>query len=166
MPRQKQTKRAENSQETPEWLESFINKQEEISRRREEEHRKREEESQKRILELQEQLLRQPQNQSNSRNERVEKLPTASKPSTLEVDITYGKFTSWRESWEDYATLTRLEYIPLPAQRAHFRSCLSDDMRHHIKNAIGITEQEDLNINEILDKIQSHPRKKKEHCTR
>ena len=37
----------------------------------------------------------------------------AAKPEKLDVDISYSKFISWRQSWKDYCKIQKLDLQPL-----------------------------------------------------
>ena len=51
--------------------------------------------------------------------------------------------------------------IEFESQRAHLRSCISEEMRLHIKCALEIGKEANLTIVEILDDIQTHLRQTK-----
>ena len=90
------------------------------------------------------------------------KLPSPNRPPVLNIDTTFSNFKAWRETWEDYAMLQNHEKLPLAIQKADFRSCLSDDMKQHLKCAIDIAmDDENISLKDILDKIQAHLRLKR-----
>ena len=146
-----------------------MERQADIQRKQEEDHRRAEEMNTLREIitsvnnsqqSSSSQVLQQPQ-ASNGEDVRT-KLPTPARPSTLDIDISYSKFISWRESWEDYAMLQKFEKLPLTVQKADFRSCLSEEMRQHLKCAIDIVaDDENISLKDILDKIQQHLRLKR-----
>ena len=176
-------KKAENSQNSaPEWLKILLEQQqaerrqqreEDLERRREENERKQQEDELRReeINTLRELIISiaNPQQgrsevavQSNHSENTKTKLPSPARPSILDADISYSKFIAWRESWLDYAMLQKLDQLPLNVQKADFRSCLSEDMRQHLKCAIEIeVDNEDVSLKDILDKIQQHLRLKR-----
>ena len=90
-----------------------------------------------------------------------EKLPKPAKPSSLDVEFSHCKFVSWRESWSDYSKLLKIDKLPNDMQRAYFRNCITEEMRAHIKCAVGINEEEDISVNEILNRIQGYLRGKR-----
>ena len=166
------------TEDCPQWLQIFLKEQEknralerqaDIQRKQEEDHRRAEEMNTLREIitsvnnsqqSSSSQVLQQPQ-ASNGEDVRT-KLPTPARPSTLDIDISYSKFISWRESWEDYAMLQKFEKLPLTVQKADFRSCLSEEMRQHLKCAIDIVaDDENISLKDILDKIQQHLRLKR-----
>ena len=58
--------------------------------------------------------------------------------------------------------LQKHESLPLSMQKADFRSCLTEDMRQHLKCAIEIDANDDeVSVNAILDEIQKHLRQKR-----
>ena len=57
--------------------------------------------------------------------------------------------------------LIQLDKLSAESQKAHLRSCLSDEMRSHIKCALGISKDTTLSIKEILDQIENHLRQKR-----
>ena len=56
-------------------------------------------------------------------------LPKAIPPPPLTPEILLHDFLGWRATWEDYATLARLNRCSRQEQLAAFRTCLSVDMR-------------------------------------
>ena len=52
--------------------------------------------------------------------------------------------------------LQKLKDFPLEVQKADFRSCLSEEMKTHIKCAIDVHETSQESVDEILDKIQQY----------
>jgi hypothetical protein len=99
-----------------------------------------------------------PANNSSSTGKAVSH---PSRPSTLDVDITYSKFRAWRNAWNDYAMLQRLEKQPMEVQKADFRCCLSEAMRLHLKCAIDIPDDNTYTVDEILDRVQDYLRQKR-----
>ena len=89
------------------------------------------------------------------------KIHAPARPPLLDTTTTYSKFRSWRTIWNDYQMLTKLDQLPLNIQKAEFRSCLTEEMRIHIKCAIDIHDEDGSTIEEILDKIQLHLRQKR-----
>ena len=122
MPRRETTNSNENSQKIPQWLITLLKKQEENSQRQEERMLRRDEESREQILALQEQLMRQknspsetemqPEQQSAANAHRQGKMPTPSKPSTFEVDSTYGKLHIERKLGGLRHAIEHGEHIP------------------------------------------------------
>ena len=109
----------------------------------------------------------QPQNETDSNSTNVNsivgknKLPHPSRPPILDVDITYSKFLAWKSTWNDYVMLQKLKDFPLEVQKADFRSCLSEEMKTHIKCVIDVHETSQESVDEILDKIQQFLRQKR-----
>ena len=83
------------------------------------------------------------------------------RPPQLDTDATYSKFLEWRNSYNDYAMLQKINELPLDIQRADFRCCLTEQMKLHLKCAIGINEDSDLTVVEIMDQIQKYLRQKR-----
>lgn len=158
-----------SEQDVPKWLTLLLEKQEETRLQQEEAREKRHQEE----MEAMRQLLANQQNQaqvssSSSNNhgdrnnsERNEKIPNLPRPPTLQADASYTKFVEWREGWNDYSTVIHLDQQTPETQRAHLRSCMSTDMRLHMKCAMGIDRDEDTTTDDILDRIQSHLRQKR-----
>ena len=120
----------------PSWLMTYLQHQEEMQRRRDEEQRRFQETISNLILN------NQGNNESHQTTPSVSnKNPRASRPTTLDVDVTYSKFRSWRNAWKDYAMLQQLDKQPIEVQKADFRCCLSEEMRIHLKCAIDIEDQ-------------------------
>ena len=100
-------------------------------------------------------------NNSNRSQSASSKLHAPARPPLLDTTTTYSKFRSWRTIWKDYAMISKLDQFPLKIQKAEFRSCLTEEMRIHIKCAIDIQDEDESTIEEILDKIQTHLRQKR-----
>ena len=78
----------------------------------------------------------------------------------LEGEMTYSKFKTWKESWNDYCKLARVHGYARDEQRALLRSCFDIGVRTYINKVVGICEEDDLTIDEILDKISKYLRGK------
>ena len=147
-----QKKKTKESEAPPSWFQQYLERQEadnvtrrELEERRSElEERRREEENERRTLEhrrleLQEEQIRVLQESLTARSgtvntpsvttegnhQRTERYPAATKPSQLEADVSLSQFTSWRESWNDYALVQKIDDMPIGIQLAYLRSCMS-----------------------------------------
>ena len=112
----------------PDWLQTLLENQE-----------RRHNESMQQI----QNLLSLHQSQISSFNQSIENQPkekivNVQKPSTLNLDVNYSQFMEWRENWNDYALLIKLNTLPEENERALLRCSMSDDMRTHLKCAIDI----------------------------
>ena len=92
--------------------------------------------------------------QINSR--RNDKTASTPRPTTLQEDTNYSNFISWRKTWQDYVMLIKLENMDVDIERAHLRSCISEDTRTYIKCALGIFKETTLSLKEILDNKERH----------
>ena len=155
----------EESEMAPSWLVTFLKHQEEMQQRREAEMQQRREEDQRlfqqSFMQMFANMGRQDNGENSAANRSTSTNPRASRPSTLDVDVTYSKFRSWRNAWNDYAMLQQLDKQPIEVQKADFRCCLSEEMRIHLKCAIDIEDENDLSVAEIMDKIQEYLRQKR-----
>ena len=52
--------------------------------------------------------------------ERQVKHPPVPRPTALDTDVTYSRFLSWRQDYNDYATLQKLQDATMKIQRADF----------------------------------------------
>ena len=109
----------------PDWLKTLLENQE-----------RRHTESMQQI----QSLLSLHQSQISSFNQSIENQPkekivNIQKPSTLNLDVNYSQFMEWRENWNDYALLIKLNTLPEENQRALLRCSMSDEMRTHLKCA-------------------------------
>ena len=128
--------------EIPEWLEIFLQQQQQESRERRAQEEMREERHRQEMLAMQEMLRQQNISTSNdgppnSQRDRSEKSPTIPRPPTLEVK-TYTAFLEWRETWNDYCSLSRISTLSSENQRAHLRSCIDTEMKHLLRCAVGV----------------------------
>ena len=57
------------------------------------------------------------------------KPPSAIAPCKLQGNVSLREFKVWRSAWTDYSELMLLKDQPIKMQLAHFRSCLSSEMR-------------------------------------
>ena len=104
----------------------------------------------------------QPAENNTSTEERPQQnVSNHPRPTLLDTDITYSKYKAWREAWDDYSMLQRIDTLPLHNQHAFFRSCLTEDMRTYLKCAIDINTGGTSTVKEILDAIQAHLRSKR-----
>ena len=156
--------------EIPTWLKTLLESQEQ-ARKKDEEARQRAEEARDAAHREEIQLLRdlitgnqnsiQQQPSFPSQAERPDKPSLTPRPPLLQEDTTYSKFKSWRETWQDYTMLIQLEKLPPGSQRAHLRSCISEEMRSYIKCALGITKETEMTVDAILDSIENHLRQRR-----
>ena len=147
-------------------------RRDEEQRRRDEEQRQRDENQRREFQELITNLISRPvvstaqesnqqQQSQNPVSNNASKVPRANRPSMLDVEVTFSKFRSWRTAWNDYYMLQKLEDQPLEVQKADFRCCLTDEMRTHLKCAIDVSDNNNLTVTQILDKIQEYLRQKR-----
>ena len=76
-------------------------------------------------------------------------------PEKLARDISLRAFKSWRNTWEDYATLARLSRLPSAEQIACLRTCFTDEMRSTLEHIIA---EDSSDPSDVLDKIEKHLR--------
>ena len=88
----------------------------------------------------------------NSEVNQLQKV-NVTRPPLLDTEITYSKFLQWKSAWHDYAMLNKHDKLTPELQKADFRCCLTEGMRLHLKCAIGIDDNQDISVDEILDKI-------------
>ena len=89
------------------------------------------------------------------------RLAKARPPELMPADISLRDLTSWRRAWDDFAELEQLNRFTLPQQRAMLRTSLSIDMRSTLHLAIGIDNDDDVSVSEILDQIHEYVRAKR-----
>ena len=145
------TKRNQQNNETPQWLQDLLKSQEE---------RHQEQMDIMRDL-LTSRTENDNSNDEDSRQQRQEKLNNVPRPPTLEADTNFSNFVNWRESWNDYYMLSKMNRLPEEEQRALFRSCLSTDMKSLLQCAIGVSNDEACTVDSILDRIRNHLRNKR-----
>ena len=79
------------------------------------------------------------------------------KPDRLQDDATYKSFKRWRLSWNNWATVTKLEKdYSREDQVATLRSYLSVDFITRLTYAIGVPEDTELTLQEVLEKITNY----------
>ena len=59
----------------------------------------------------------------------------------------------WQREWNDYVKLSKINQRPPDEQRALLRSCMDREMRGYLENAIGISEEQNMGINQIIDQM-------------
>ena len=85
-------------------------------------------------------------------------------PPLLEPDFSIPKFQSWKNVWDDYAKVARLDRHDQEEQLAVFRNCLSLEMRAVLMEVIGLptsSSNNPLTIKILLDRIQDYFRSKR-----
>ena len=158
---------SETASDVPSWLLTLLNHQEEQRRKDDEERRKRDETQFQIQMQVMQNMVASMGNTNNGSEPpaaagAMHKVSAAAtRPSLLDVDVTYSKFIAWRSSWDDYVMLNRIDKMPNRLQKADLRCCLTEAMRQHIKCAMDITDNEEENIKDILDKIQDYLRQKR-----
>ena len=152
----------------PNWFMMYLQQQQESKQQLEEETRRREEENRKQQMDQFQQMINAfsnvnstDNNQTNRPSTSTIKAPNTPRPNLLDVDCTYSKFRAWRNAYNDYYMLQRMDTQTLQVQKADFRCCLTEAMKLHIKCAIEISDHNELSIEEILDQIQEYLRQKR-----
>ncbi|KAG0721036.1 Retrovirus-related Pol polyprotein from transposon opus [Chionoecetes opilio] len=83
--------------------------------------------------------------------------PQAQAPHKLSPNVSLREYKVWRSAWADYEELLQLREQPVRTQLAHFRSCLTPEMRGTLAHAVGIVEDNDtLPVKEVLDRLTIH----------
>lgn len=80
------------------------------------------------------------------------------KPPVLENDVSLTDFDTWRETWDDYLTITDYDNFPQEKLVALFMSFLSQDMRHTVRHALNLSPDDNMSVDGILDRIRQHIR--------
>lgn len=160
----KKNKNNLNDSTPPQWLQDLLKSQEETKRIAEENRRVQEERHQEQMEIIRNSLSSRTNENNSSNNEtqdQYDKSTNVPRPPLLETDTNFSTFSYWRETWKDYYMLTRINRMSQDRQRAHFRSCLTIDMKSLLKCAIGVSQEDDYTVEEILDKIKNHLRNKR-----
>jgi len=71
-------------------------------------------------------------------------------------NVTFKKFKRWLSTWNNYATLTKLDKRKRDKQVTVFRSYLSDDFNTRLTYAIGVPEDSELELKDIIEKIRTY----------
>ena len=83
--------------------------------------------------------------------------PQVQPPHKLSPEVSLLEYKVWRSAWSDYEELLQLSDQPARTQLAHFRSCLTSEMRETLVHAIGIPEDDDtIDVGDILDSLHKH----------
>ncbi|KAG0722364.1 Transposon Ty3-I Gag-Pol polyprotein [Chionoecetes opilio] len=83
--------------------------------------------------------------------------PQAQAPHKLSPNVSLREYKVWRSAWADYEELLQLREQPVRTQLAHFRSCLTPEMRGTLAHTVGIAEDNDtLPVKEVLDRLTIH----------
>lgn len=173
----------------PDWLATFLSKQEERDNKREQREQERErarderhELSMRLFCETLDRCAHKspsrahsngandessgPETQHTDTVTNVERTSTGQHaktrpPEPMAADITLRELAAWRRSWEDFVELEQLDRLPGRQQRAMLRTSLSIEMRATLQLAIGIDNDDDITVTAILDRIQEHIRAKR-----
>ena len=163
--------------DTPNWLAKFLSHQEERDLKRETLANERHETSMRLLCETFGRRIRdisphaernEPNRDTANANDTTPirpipggRLAKARPPELMPADISLRDLTSWRRAWDDFAELEQLNRFTLPQQRAMLRTSLSIDMRSTLHLAIGIDNDDDVSVSEILDQIHEYVRAKR-----
>ena len=172
----------------PDWLITFLSKQEEreykgeqLEQKRERARDERHELSMRLLCETLDRRVRNnspPHERSNGANDEYNDSQTQSTetnvqhtytgahaktrpPEPMVADITLRELAAWRRLWEDFVELEQLDRLPARQQRAMLRTSLSIEMRATLQLAIGIDNDDDITVTAILDRIQEKVRGKR-----
>lgn len=83
--------------------------------------------------------------------------PQVQAPHKLSHNVSLREFKIWRSAWADYEELLQLQEQPPRTQLAHFRSCLTPEMRGTLAHAVGISKSDDsVPLKRVLDHLTVH----------
>ena len=78
-------------------------------------------------------------------------------PHNLSPNVSLREFKIWRSAWADHEELLQLQEQPPRTQLAHFRSCLTPEMRGTLTHAVGISKSDDsVPLKKVLDHLTVH----------
>ena len=77
-------------------------------------------------------------------------------PERLEGKATYKTYKRWESSFNNWATLQKLDKKPRADQLATFRTHCSQDFQTRMKYAIGIPENTELTLDGVKEKIRNY----------
>ena len=72
------------------------------------------------------------------------------KPVEMESDISLKDFEIWKRKFSDYLVLTGLNEAPRLTQVATLRGFLSSDMYDKLRISVGVADDTDMNVEQIL----------------
>lgn len=93
-------------------------------------------------------------NAAPTANRTPAKFSTALKPDKLEAEASLAQYKAWREAFESYYEANAMAALTQKEQRAHLRSCLSDEMALTVIGVLGVLQTEA--VTEVLDKLGNH----------
>ena len=83
------------------------------------------------------------------------------KPTEMESDISLKDFETWKRKFKDYLVLTGLNDAPKETQVATLRGFLSSDMYDKLRISVGVEDDTDLGVEQILELLRKFIRSKR-----
>ena len=168
-----------SSMDAPPWMRAMLDSQRlqmEANERRQREQMEAQDRRQKEQMELQKEQMELQKEQMEVLNNRLDSLavdpdanpqpqqarstgPKPQAPPKMNVNISLAKFKSWKETWNDFARLSKIDNMDAAERLSFFRSYLSLDMRSTLTHAIE-TKPTD-SVDQVLVAIEKHIRSKR-----
>ena len=83
------------------------------------------------------------------------------KPIEMQSDISLKDFEIWKRKFADYLVLTGLNDAPRQTQIATLRGFLSSDMYDKLRISVGVEDDTDLDVEQILELLRKFIRSKR-----
>ena len=77
-------------------------------------------------------------------------------PDRLPCDANIATFNEWKRQWSDYAILTNVSACSQPRQTAQLRQALSSDIQNVVRHNLGIPDDTDKPLQEIIQAIEGY----------
>ena len=74
----------------------------------------------------------------------------------LAPDASYAVYKAWRRDWDDFVIVSKIESAPQPEQLAYLRQALTSDMKEHLKHNLGIHEDSNQSLADVLQGIETY----------
>lgn len=87
-------------------------------------------------------------------------------PDKLKLDFSLRGAQEWKSKWNDYATLTDMSKLPQPKQFAALRLSLDDEVLRVLDHTLGVKNDSNLPVEDIIDKIITHIKDKRNESLR
>ena len=83
------------------------------------------------------------------------------KPIEMQSDISLKDFEIWKRKFKDYLVLTGLNDAPRETQIATLRGFLSSDMYDKLRISVGVEDDTNLDVEQILELLRKFIRSKR-----
>ena len=84
----------------------------------------------------------------------------------LKGEASYSKYKIWRQEWNDFANLAKLNSFSQSEQLSYLRQTLAEDMKDILRHSLNVPDDTEMPLSEILTKLDEYYKTKRGEALR